>query len=361
MKNRVLILENGLVFYGTGFGSTKEQVGELVFNTGMTGYQEVLSDPSYCGQIVTMTYPLIGNYGINRDDFESLQPAVFGFVVREYCEIPSNFRGTMTLDAYLKLKDIPGISGVDTRALTKVLRSSGTMKAIMCPADVNIDEKIAMLKGHTMFTNHVEQVSTQRPYAVPNRGKKVVMLDFGAKLGITRELSARGCDIMVVPHDTSAAQILALNPDGVMLSNGPGDPKDAIQPIQTIQQLLGKVPMFGICLGHQLLALACGADTQKLKFGHRGCNQPVKNLQTNRVEITSQNHGYEVNEVSLEGTGLVVTHVALNDKSVEGIAHTVYPAFSVQYHPEAAPGPTDPNYLFDQFMTVMDTKSPVVK
>ncbi|MGL4973465.1 MAG: carbamoyl phosphate synthase small subunit [Culicoidibacterales bacterium] len=361
MKNRVLILENGLVFYGTGFGSNKEQVGELVFNTGMTGYQEVLSDPSYCGQIVTMTYPLIGNYGINRDDFESLQPAVFGFVVREYCETPSNFRGTMTLNEYLQLKDIPGISGVDTRALTKVLRSSGTMKAIMCPADVNIDEKVAMLQNHQMFSNHVAQVSTQRPYAVPNRGKKVVMLDFGAKLGITRELSVRGCDIMVVPHDTPAKQILALNPDGVMLSNGPGDPKDAIQPIETIKQLLGQVPIFGICLGHQLLALACGADTQKLKFGHRGCNQPVKNLATNKVEITSQNHGYEVNEQSLQGTGLVVTHVALNDQSVEGIAHTQYPAFSVQYHPEAAPGPTDPNYLFDQFMTVMETKQPLVK
>lgn len=357
MKKRKLILEDGSVYEGYAFGSDNYQVGELVFNTGMSGYQEVLSDLSYCGQIVMMTYPLIGNYGINRDDFESLDPAVFGFVVKEYCETPSNFRSDMTLDAFLKLKQIPGIAGVDTRAITRKLRNSGTMRAIMAEEDVDVKLVVEMLQNTPYLHDQVARVSTQKPFPIPSRGKKVVLMDFGAKHGIIRELSRRNCDLIVVPYNTSAEAILALHPDGVMLSNGPGDPKDMVEAIETIRQLIGKVVIFGICLGHQLICLACGANTVKLKFGHRGCNHPVVNLATNKVEITSQNHGYAVEEESLAGTGLLMSHQALNDKSVEGVRHERYPIFSVQYHPEAAPGPEDANYLFDAFMELMEKEN----
>lgn len=354
MKKRKLILEDGSVYEGFAFGSDHYQVGELVFTTGMSGYQEVLSDLSYCGQIVMMTYPMIGNYGINRDDFESLDPAVFGFVVRECCDTPSNFRSDMTLDAFLKLKNIPGIQGVDTRAITKKLRTSGTMRAIMADEDADVEAVVNMLKETTLANDQVAQVSTQKPFPIPARGKKVVLVDFGAKHGIIRELSKRQCDLIVVPYNTSAETILALRPDGVMLSNGPGDPKDMVEAIETIRQLMGKVVIFGICLGHQMISLAAGANTSKLKFGHRGCNHPVLNLLTNKVEITSQNHGYAVELESLEGTDLEMTHQALNDKSVEGVRHKKYPIFSVQYHPEAAPGPEDSNYLFDMFIELME-------
>ena len=355
MEKRYLILEDGSCYQGYGFGSDHFQVGELVFNTGMSGYQEVLSDLSYCGQIVMMTYPLIGNYGINRDDFESLDPAVFGFVVKTACAKPSNFRCDMSLDAFLKLKHIPGIYGVDTRALTRKLRMSGTMRAIMSNSNAQVDEIAAMLKASDYLHTQVAMVSTKKPFVVPNRnGHKVVLMDFGAKHGIIRELVARGCDLTIVPYDTDAKTILALQPDGVMLSNGPGDPKDMKIAIQTIQELLGKVPMFGICLGHQLIALACGANTSKLKFGHRGCNHPVLHLASGKVEITSQNHGFAVEEESLANSGLYVTHRALNDQSVEGVRHKHYPVFSVQYHPESAPGPEDSRYLFDAFLKLMD-------
>lgn len=354
MKKRKLILEDGSVYEGIAFGSDHYQVGELVFTTGMSGYQEVLSDLSYCGQIVMMTYPMIGNYGINRDDFESLDPAVFGFVVRECCDTPSNFRSDMTLDEFLKLKNIPGIQGVDTRAITKKLRTSGTMRAIMADEDADVEAVVKMLKETTLANDQVARVSTQKPFPIPARGKKVVLVDFGAKHGIIRELSKRQCDLIVVPYNTSAETILALRPDGVMLSNGPGDPKDMVEAIETIRQLMGKVVIFGICLGHQMISLAAGANTSKLKFGHRGCNHPVLNLLTNKVEITSQNHGYAVELESLEGTDLEMTHQALNDKSVEGVRHKKYPIFSVQYHPEAAPGPEDSNYLFDMFIELME-------
>lgn len=353
-KKRYLILEDGSCYEGVAFGSDHYQVGELVFNTGMSGYQEVLSDASYCGQIVMMTYPLIGNYGINRDDFESLDPAVFGFVVRECCTKPSNFRGTMTLDEFLKLKNIPGIAGVDTRALTRKLRTSGTKRAIMADEGADVAGIASMLQSMDYLHDQVARVSTQKPYPIPSRGKKVVLIDFGAKHGIIRELSKRNCDLVVVPYDTSAKAMLALHPDGIMLSNGPGDPKDMEGAISVIKELIGKVPMFGICLGHQLIALACGANTTKLTFGHRGCNHPVMNLATGKVEITSQNHGYAVEVESLVNTDLVMTHQALNDKSVEGLKHSTYPVFSVQYHPEASPGPEDSNYLFDQFMDMME-------
>lgn len=351
---RLLILEDGSVYEGTAFGADHFQVGELVFNTGMSGYQEVLSDLSYCGQIVMMTYPMIGNYGINHDDFESLDPAVFGFVVRECCEQPSNFRSDYTLDEFLKMKNIPGIQGVDTRAITRKLRTSGTMRAIMADEGADVEEIVKILKNTELMHDQVARVSTRNPFPIPNRGRRVVLMDFGAKLGIIRELSKRNCDLTVVPYDTDAQSILDLKPDGVMLSNGPGDPKDVPEAVETIRELMGKVPLFGICLGHQLISLASGANTVKLKFGHRGCNHPVINLASGKVEMTSQNHGYAVELDSLEGTDLVMTHQALNDKSVEGVRHTKYPVFSVQYHPEASPGPEDSNYLFDQFMELME-------
>lgn len=351
---RLLILEDGSVYEGTAFGADHFQVGELVFNTGMSGYQEVLSDLSYCGQIVMMTYPMIGNYGINHDDFESQDPAVFGFVVRECCEQPSNFRSDYTLDEFLKMKNIPGIQGVDTRAITRKLRTSGTMRAIMADEGADVEEIVKILKNTELMHDQVARVSTRNPFPIPNRGRRVVLMDFGAKLGIIRELSKRNCDLTVVPYDTDAQSILDLKPDGVMLSNGPGDPKDVPEAVATIRELMGKVPLFGICLGHQLISLASGANTVKLKFGHRGCNHPVINLASGKVEMTSQNHGYAVELDSLEGTDLVMTHQALNDKSVEGVRHTKYPVFSVQYHPEASPGPEDSNYLFDQFMELME-------
>lgn len=355
MSKRLLILEDGNVLEGIGFGGNHYQVGEIVFNTSMMGYQEVLSDLSYCSQIVMMTYPMIGNYGINRDDFESIDPAVFGLVVGEHCEKPCNWRSEMTLNEFLTLKNIPGLADVDTRKLTKIIRNVGTMKAIMADEGEDIEATVKMLKEYQMPTNQVEQVSTKKAFQIPNRGDKIVLIDFGAKNGIVRELNMRRMDITVVPHNTSAQDIMALHPDGIMLSNGPGDPKDVPEAIETIKTLMGKVPMFGICLGHQLICLASGANTMKLKFGHRGGNHPVVNLANGKTEITSQNHSYAVEEESLANTGLVVTHRALNDKSVEGVKHKTYPLFSVQYHPEASSGPEDANYLFDQFYTMIST------
>jgi len=352
---RQLILEDGTVFVGEAFGSEQEKTGEVVFNTGMTGYQEILSDPSYCGQIVTFTYPLIGNYGVNRDDFESIEPAVHGIIVKEMCDFPSNFRSQFSIDAFLKAKDIPGLAEIDTRKLTKKIREFGTLKGKMCSMDVNVDEVVQSLKTAVLPTNQVQQVSTKRAYPSPGRGNKVVLVDFGMKHGILRELTKRQCDVLVVPHNVTAEEILRLEPDGIMLSNGPGDPKDVPEAIQMIQGVLGKIPLFGICLGHQLFALACGANTEKMRFGHRGSNHPVKDLESNRVMITSQNHGYTVEEASLTGTDIVVTHRALNDGTVEGLKHKFHLAFTVQYHPEASPGPDDANLLFDQFVNLMET------
>ncbi|MDP4171577.1 MAG: carbamoyl phosphate synthase small subunit [Bacillota bacterium] len=351
-----LILEDGTVFIGQGFGSENHTIGEVVFNTGMTGYQEILSDPSYCGQIVTLTYPLIGNYGINRDDFESINPAIKGFIVKENAEFPSNWRSQFTIDEYFRIKKIPGISGIDTRKLTRIIRQHGTLKGAICSIEEDAGAVIEHLRSSSLATDQVFQVSTKNPYPSPGRGKRVVVVDFGMKHGILRELNQRNCDVIVVPYNACAEEILHLSPDGIMLTNGPGDPKDVPEAIEMIKGILGKVPLFGICLGHQLFALACGADTSKMKFGHRGSNHPVKDLRTGKIAITSQNHGYTVESNSLTNTDLEITHIALNDGTVEGLKHKKYAAFTVQYHPEASPGPEDAGYLFDQFLSMMDSE-----
>lgn len=350
MYNRKLVLEDGTVFLGTAFGCTDSVIGEVVFNTGMTGYQEILSDPSYFGQMVTMTYPLIGNYGINDHDFESFSPSASAIIVKEYCEVPSNWRSTKTLSQFLAEKKVPGLFNVDTRALTIKIREHGAIRGMIADINVSDEEILAQLKATPVLNRHVEHVSTKMVYTAPGTGHRIVLVDFGVKKGIIRELTARGCEVIVVPFDTTAEAIEMLNPDGVVLSNGPGDPKDVVEALPMIRQVQAKYPLFGICLGHQLFALANGADTKKMKFGHRGCNHPVKDLLTNKVHITSQNHGYEVDRESVEGTDLEVTHIALNDNTVEGLAHKTYKAFTVQYHPEASPGPDDASYLFDQFI-----------
>ncbi|MCL6453046.1 MAG: glutamine-hydrolyzing carbamoyl-phosphate synthase small subunit [Alicyclobacillus sp.] len=348
-----LVLEDGVVFEGRAFGASGESFGEVVFNTGMTGYQEVLTDPSYYGQIVTMTYPLIGNYGVNVDDVESGKPHVRGFVVREFSEVPSHFRSMGTLEAYLLQHGILGISEVDTRRLTKHIRSHGTMRGVLTTLDTPVEVLQSRLAA-PFPTDQIDHVTTQNVYRCPGGGRRVVAMDFGMKSGVVRSLLARRCDVIVVPARTTAQEILAWKPDGVMLSNGPGDPEDAPYAVQTVRALLGRVPVFGICLGHQLMALACGARTQKMRFGHRGANHPVKDLRTGQISITSQNHGYVVDPLSLAGTDLVLTHVNQNDGTVEGMAHRRYPAFCVQYHPEARPGPDDSDGLFDAFMQMMD-------
>ncbi|WP_217947565.1 glutamine-hydrolyzing carbamoyl-phosphate synthase small subunit [Faecalibaculum rodentium] len=354
MMERLLILEDGSVYRGQGFGSDDLKTGELVFNTSMTGYQEILTDNSYCGQIVMMTYPLIGNYGINRDDYESIEPAVFGFVTRDLCQSPNNWRSQETLDDFLKAHNIPGIYDVDTRAITRKLRNKGTMRAMLANPDTDIEAAVKQLQETDYLHDQVARVSSSKIFPIPNRGHKVVLMDFGAKLGIVRELSRRGCDLIVVPWDTDAQTILSYHPDGVMLSNGPGDPEDVPQAIETIRQLMGKTVIFGICLGHQLISLACGAKTYKLKFGHRGANHPVVDLETGKVDITSQNHGFAVDIDSLADTELELTHKALNDGSCEGVRHKELPVFSVQFHPEASAGPEDTAYLFDKFVAMMD-------
>lgn len=347
-----LVLEDGTEFYGEGFGAEKETFGEVVFNTGLTGYQEVLSDPSYCGQIVTMTYPLIGNYGINRDDFESVRPFIHGFLVREHADVPSNWRSQMTLDELLKEYDIPGISEIDTRKLTRKIRHFGTMKGVITPAETDLDAVQKQL-GQPLMHDQVATVSTKSTFSSPGKGPRVVVVDFGSKHGILRELSQRHCDVIVVPYNVTPEEIDRLYPDGILFTNGPGDPKDVPEAIDMIQKMMGKYPMLGICLGHQLFALANGADTEKMKFGHRGGNHPVKEWESGRTYITSQNHGYTVTAESVEATDLEITHIALNDNTVEGLTHSRYPAFSIQYHPEAAPGPMDSGYLFDRFIDMM--------
>ena len=382
----ILALADGTVFEGEQFGATGETLGEVVFNTSMTGYQEVLTDPSYKGQIVTMTYPLIGNYGCNEVDVESVGPQVEGFVVREYSAYYSNWRSKWSLDSYLSEHDIIGIQGLDTRALTRRLRVHGVMNGCLSTDDLNPERLIEKAKAwHGLVGwDLVQRVTCPSSYAwqkscqssvishqlqegsvtptnislTENRkpkteNYKVVALDFGIKYNILRQLTEHGCQVQVVPAKTTAEEILAAEPDGVFLSNGPGDPMPVDYAIETIQGLIGKKPLFGICLGHQLLGLALGGKTFKLKFGHRGANQPVKHLETDQVEITSQNHGFCVDIDSLPNS-VDVTHINLNDDTLEGIQHREYPIFSVQYHPEASPGPHDADYLFSHFTKMMD-------
>lgn len=341
-----LILENGMEFEGKAFGHLKDSVGEVVFTTGMTGYQEVLTDPSYYGQIVTMTYPLIGNYGINLEDMESNGPKVKGFIVREKCNMPNNFRCELELETYLKAHKIVGLEGIDTRALTKVLRNNGTMKGIIALEELDTETVKEKLDNYSN-KNAVSQVTTKKVYTIEGKGKHIAILDFGIKNNILRCFKKRGCKLTVFPANTTAEEVLSVNPDMVFLSNGPGDPMDLPEVIENIKKMVSVKPITGICLGHQLLALALGGETKKLKFGHRGCNHPVKDLETNKVSITSQNHGYVVEKLPED---MVITHTNINDVTVEGMKHKTLPIFSVQFHPEACSGPQDSEYIFDKFM-----------
>lgn len=350
-----LILEDGTVFTGTSIGSTREVISEIVFNTSMTGYLEVLTDPSYAGQAVVMTYPLIGNYGICHEDMESLKPWPDGYIVRELSRIPSNFRSGDTIQHFLEENDIPGISGIDTRALTKILREKGTMNGLITTnQDYDLEEVKSRLKAYSV-TGVVMAATCKEKYVLTGNGKKVAFLDLGAKKNIARSLNERGLEVTVYPADTPAEEILAAKPDGIMLSNGPGDPKECREIIREIKKLYDSdVPIFAICLGHQLMALATGADTHKLKYGHRGGNHPVKDLETGRVFISSQNHGYVVDMDTIDPTVAVPAFINVNDGTNEGLSYVGKNIFTVQYHPEACPGPEDNGYLFDRFLKMME-------
>jgi carbamoyl-phosphate synthase small subunit len=371
----LIVLEDGAVFQGRSFTGHFETTGEVVFNTSMTGYQEILTDPSYCGQMVTMTYPLIGNYGINSEDVESSRVQVRALIVKEYQQAFSNWRCDKSLMDYLSENNIPGIETIDTRALTRHIRLQGAMKAIISTQDMDhgsLLEKARLSRG-MVGADLVKEVTCKKPmlwkggmpvqirgklekFKWPKTGKKyrVAAMDFGVKYNILRSLQERGCDIILLPADTDSKTIEMLQPDGLFLSNGPGDPAAVPYAVDTIRDQIGKRPVFGICLGHQLIGLALGGRTFKLKFGHRGGNQPVKDLSTGRVEITSQNHGFCVDMESLKDPDVELTHINLNDKTVEGLKHKRLPLFSVQYHPEASPGPHDAGYLFDRFVEMMD-------
>ena len=355
-NSAILLLADGRIFEGKSFGYQGETTGEVCFNTGMTGYQEILTAPSYCKQIVTMTSPHIGNYGINEEDIESENIQVAGFVIKEETMTPSNWRSTQSLGEYLKKNKIVGIKEIDTRSLTRHIRDKGAMNGIISSNDLNIQSLEKKLKKSPDMNglDLAKDVTTQKKYKWPGKGQyKVAVIDFGIKKNILRLLSNAGCELTVFPASIKAEDILSFEPDGVFLSNGPGDPLAVTYGIETVKKLLGKVPLFGICLGHQILALALGASTFKLKFGHRGINHPVRNNEKNTVEITSQNHGFAVDLDSLP-TNVISTHINLNDNTSGGIRCTDIPAFSVQYHPESSPGPHDSRYLFNQFIEMMN-------
>src|SRR4030066_321704 len=375
-KKAILALSDGKLFEGYSFGAEGETTGEVVFNTSMTGYQEILTDPSYKGQIVTMTYPLIGNYGINEEDIESLGPKVEGFIVKENSSLFSNWRGDRYLSDYLMNHSIMGVEGMDTRALTKHIRVKGAMKAILSADDLNQDRLIEKAKASPGLIGRdlVKEVTCEKPHEWTNTNDpqflnnhhplstrdirfKVVTLDYGIKYNILRSLRDWNCEVTVLPASSKAEFILSYHPDGILLSNGPGDPEGVPYAIETIRQLIGKKPIFGICLGHQLLGLALGGRTFKLKFGHRGANQPVKDLKTGKVSITSQNHGFSVDPNSLDPSEVELTQINLNDQTLEGMRHKRYPIFSVQYHPEASPGPHDTQNLFAEFVGMMELNS----
>ena len=353
--DKKIVLEDGTQIYGYGFGADVEAICELVFNTSMVGYQEIISDPSYTYQMVVMTYPLIGNYGITDEDYETKQPTIGGMIVREYNDQPSNFRYTKTLSEILEENNIPAIQGIDTRKLTRSIRDSGTQKVLITNANTKLEDAIKKIKEYTIPTDAVAKVSSKKKWysRTANPKYNVVAVDCGMKLNIVRSLNKRECNVTVVPYNVTAKEIESLKPDGIFFSNGPGNPEDVTETIELIKNLKGKYPIFGICLGHQLISLAYGAKTYKLKFGHRGGNHPVKNLETGKIEITSQNHGYAVDEESLKHTKLEVTHINLLDKTIEGVENKKDKIFSVQYHPESAPGPQDSTYLFDKFINLM--------
>lgn len=371
--NAKLVLENGIILPAKSFGADGEVTGELVFNTSMTGYQEILTDPSYCGQIVTMTYPLIGNYGVNREDMEGIRSHVSGFVVRECSRAPSSFRSTESLETWLRSQNIMAVEGVDTRMLTRIIRDVGAMRSLITTSDASDDVLLEKVRNSPRMTglDLTREVSCLKPYewrtvdgtpfalrsdlepSMDGRSYNVVVYDFGVKRNILRRLASYGCAITVVPSDFPAEEVLALRPDGIVLSNGPGDPEAVGYAIKNIKSLIELKPTFGICLGHQLLALALGGKTYKLKFGHRGANHPVKNLLTGEIEITAQNHGFGVDIDSLKSSEIEATHTNLNDGTNEGFRHRELPVFCVQYHPEASPGPHDSDYLFRHFISLM--------
>lgn len=354
-KNKKIVLENGDIYEGYGFGADVSRVCEIVFNTSMAGYQEILSDPSYTYQMVVMTYPIIGNYGITDDDYETKNPTIGGFIVREYNDMPSNFRYTKTLSEVMEEDGIPGIYGVDTRKITRTIRDLGSMKVLITDINTPADEAMTVLKNTEVPRDAVSKVSCRKRWysRTSNHSFNVVAIDCGIKLNIIRSLNQRGCNVTIVPSDTTPEEIDFMKPDGLFLSNGPGDPEDVGGVIETVRSLIGKYPIFGICLGHQIISLAYGAKTYKLKFGHRGGNHPVKNLITGKIEITSQNHSYAVDRDSLKNTPLAVTHVNLLDNTIEGLECASDRVMSIQYHPESAPGPQDSAYLFDKFIDLM--------
>lgn len=350
-----LILEDGSVYEGENVGALREAVSEIVFNTSMTGYLEVMTDPSYAGQAVVMTYPLIGNYGICHDDMESYRPWIDGLIVRELSEVASNFRNEDSIQNFLIKNNIPCICGIDTRDLTKRLREHSTMNGFITVDSSFVVEKILQRIKEYSVKGVVKRTSTKEAYSLPGKGKRVVLIDFGAKRNIARQLQKRGCEVIVVPCDTKAKEILKLKPDGIMLSNGPGDPKENADIIEEIKKLYDTdIPIFAICLGHQLMALATGANTYKLRYGHRGGNHPVKDLETGRTYISSQNHGYAVDESTLDKNICVPAFVNVNDGTNEGLRYINKKIFTVQYHPEACPGPRDSSYLFDKFIKMME-------
>lgn len=349
----ILYLEDGTTYIGEGFGKKGTEVGELVFNTSMTGYQEILTDPSYAGQVITMTYPLIGNYGINEEVSESDKVWAKGFVAKSISNNPSNYKSEGTLDSMLKRKNVVGIYGVDTRSITKKIRKVGSMKCLISNEGLSRTQMAEKLKNTDIKEDWMLDVSVENPVKIDGKGKKVVVLDFGIKRNILHNLKEYDCDITILPNDTNVETINNLNPDGILLSNGPGNPREAKEAIKLIEQLVGKYPIFGICMGHQVLALALGGDTYKMKYGHRGGNHGVHDLERDKAYITSQNHSYAVDLDSILAIGMKVTHVNLNDGTVEGMKHSELPIFSVQFHPEGSPGPGDSVYLFKQFIEMM--------
>lgn len=354
--NRKIILEDGREYYGYSFGNTDDKVCEIVFNTSMVGYQEIISDPSYTYQAVVMTYPLIGNYGMADDDYETKIPTIGALIVKGYNNDPSNFRSSATLSEVMEKYNIAGIYGIDTRKLTRSIRDFGSRKVLITDVSTSLEKGLEILKNSEIPCDAVSKVSCNKIWVSHADDEKynVVAIDCGMKMNIVRSLNNRGCKVTVAPWNTTAEEIERLNPDGIFISNGPGDPTDVPQIIKTIKSLIGKYPLFGICLGHQIISIAYGAKTYKLKFGHRGGNHPVRNLLTNKIEITSQNHSYAVDTESLKETKLVPTHINLLDNTIEGVKCELDKVFSVQYHPESAPGPQDSAYLFDRFITMME-------